>query len=116
MNNECIAGVCSVEKGGGALTHKHFQMMMKGNFTSLAVLNKKIKVCLGWHENPPTGHVRDEGLHTFLGMVGYCMKDNGEDHFEFVHHNVSFDAINEGQTWHMKSLTRKLQESCQFVS
>lgn len=42
--------------------------------------------------NPPTGHVVscenlvDEGLHTFLGMVGYCMKDNGEDYLRFVHH------------------------------
>ena len=35
------------------------------------------------------GHVvsckrlRDEGLHTLLGMVGCCMKDNGKEHFEF---------------------------------
>ena len=53
-----------------------------GGFTNLLVLNKKIKGCLGWDENPPTGHVvsckklRDWGLHTFKGMIGYCMKDN----------------------------------------
>lgn len=28
----------------------------------------------------PCKMLRDEGLHTFLGMIGYCMKDNGEEH------------------------------------
>jgi hypothetical protein len=43
------------------------------------------------------GHVvsckklRDEGLHTFKGMIGYCMKNNREKHFEYVHHNVAND-------------------------
>ena len=58
-------------------------------------------MCLGWDVSPLTGYVvsckklRDEGLHTFKGMVGYCMKDNGEKHFEFVHHNLSLDDMNE---------------------
>ena len=37
--------------------HKHFQMIVKGNFRGLPMLNKKIKVCLGWDESPPTSHV-----------------------------------------------------------
>ena len=55
---------------------KYFQMVMKGNIRSLPMLNKILKVCLGWDECPPMGRVvtskrlRDEGLHTFLGMVG----------------------------------------------
>lgn len=69
-------------------------MVVKGNFTSRRVLNKKFKVCLGWDgmEVPPPVMVvsfkrlRDEGL------VEYCMKDNGEEHFEFVHHNVLANA------------------------
>lgn len=67
-------------------------MVVKDNFNSLHIFNKNFKVALGWDENPPTGHVVscenlvDEGLHTFLGMVGYCMKDNGEDYLGFVHH------------------------------
>lgn len=31
----------------------------------------------------------DEGLHTFLDMVGHWMKDSHEKHFEFVHRIVS---------------------------
>lgn len=34
---------------------------------------------------------------TFKGMIWYCMKDNGGEHFEFVHHNVSADVMNEGK-------------------
>ena len=81
IEDHCIVRVCSMKRGG-RLTHKHFQLMVKRNFTSVLVLNEKIKVYLGWDESPPTCHVykklRDEGLHTFKGMMGYCMKDNGE--------------------------------------
>jgi hypothetical protein len=33
IEEECMAGLCSMERGG-ALTHKHFQMVMKGHFSS----------------------------------------------------------------------------------
>ena len=49
--------------------------------------------------------LRDEGLYTFKGMVEYCVKDNGEEHFEFVHHNVSANDTNKGK-WSMESLGR----------
>lgn len=48
-------------------------------------------------------HLSGEGLHMLLGMVEYCMKDKGEDHFEFDHHNVSVEDMNEGN-WNMRSL------------
>lgn len=38
----------------------------------------------------------DEGLHIFLGMMRYCMKDNGKQHYEFVHHNVLVDDMHDG--------------------
>lgn len=47
-------------------------------------MNKRIRVALGWEDVSLIGHVvsrnklRYEGLYTFLGMVGYCMKDNGK--------------------------------------
>lgn len=56
IEENCIAGLCLVERGG-ALTHKHFQMVMNGNFSSLPVSNKTIKVCLGWDLSPITHHV-----------------------------------------------------------
>lgn len=39
IEGQCIVGLCSVERES-ALMHKHFQMVIKGNFTSPLVLNK----------------------------------------------------------------------------
>lgn len=63
----------------------------------------KVQVCLGWDESHPTDHVvscrklKDEGLHTYRGMLGYCMKDNGEVHFEVVYHNVLAKDTNDNK-------------------
>ena len=57
--------------------------MVKGNLNSPHVLNKKIKVCLRWRDNPPTCY------------LVYCMKENCEEHFEFMHHCVGND-MNKG--------------------
>lgn len=83
-------------------------MVTKGNYTSLPMLSKKIKVCFGWDESPPTNHVvsckslRNKGLHTYLGMVGYCMKDNGEECLEFVHTTVTMEDMNEDKMEYAK--------------
>ena len=67
-----------------------------------------MNVCLGWNVSPLTGHVvwckrlRDEGLHTFKGMIGYRMKGNGEERFEFVHCNASMEDMNEGKLEYVK--------------
>lgn len=42
--------------------------------------------------------LRVKGSHTLLAMDGYYMKDNGEECFEFVHHNVSSNDMSEGKT------------------
>ena len=39
--------------------------------------------------------LRDEGLHIFKGMMGYCMKDIGKEHLKFIHHNVSIYEMSE---------------------
>lgn len=100
---------CGMWSGGGILVHKHFQVIVKGNFSSLPVLYKKIKGVLGMGcESTPACHVvscerlRDEGLHIFLGMVGYSMKNNMEEHFEFVHCNVYAEDMNEGHMEYAK--------------
>ena len=90
------------------MTHKYFQMIVKGNFSGLLVLNKKVEGLFGIRCESSNGHVvsckklMNEDLHTFKGMIGYYMKDNGEDHFEFVHHNVWADGIYDGKMEHAK--------------
>lgn len=74
--------MCAAERGE-ILTYLHFQMVLKDNFNSPPMLSKKIKATLGWEHDPLVDHIvscknlRDEGLHTFLGIVGYCLEDNG---------------------------------------
>ena len=89
--------------------HNLCQMVVKReNFSSVPMLNKEIKGCLGWDERASCGsccflqEVEDEGLHIFLVMVGYFMKDNGHEHFEFVHRIVSAEDMNEGKLEYVK--------------
>lgn len=76
--------------------------------SSMLVSSKQIKVCLGWHENPCTSSIvsckklNGEGLHTFKDMVGYNMKDNKEERFEFVHHIVLWEDMNDGKMEYTK--------------
>lgn len=37
-----------------------------------------------------------------MGIVGYRMKDNREDHFVFMHYNVSSDDLNGGKVEYVK--------------
>lgn len=41
-------------------------------------------------------------LHNFLGLVGYCVTDIGEDNFEFVHYNMSTNDMNKGKMGYVK--------------
>lgn len=80
----------------------------EGEFSCLPILHKKMKVCLSWDVSPRTGHVvfckklRDEDLHSFKGMIGYCVKGNGEEHYECVHDNVSANDTNDGKMEYVK--------------
>jgi hypothetical protein len=35
-------------------------------------------------------------------MIGYCLKDQGEKHFQFCHRNVSFEQMQEGVDEYVK--------------
>ena len=64
-----MASLCSMERGCASM-HKHFQMVLKRNSSSLLVLNKKIKVCLGWDESSLTGHGEQHfGLCTKMHLL-----------------------------------------------
>ena len=88
INKECISGLCSIERGG-ALSRLHLQMVCRLVTSSTAMVSKLIKTYLGWNDvkKAPVGHhiltktLRNTGLHTFIGMLGYYIKDKGEDHF-----------------------------------
>ncbi len=55
---------------------------------------------MGWDDSKkaPDGHVVhykqlwNIGFHIFVGVC-YCMKDTNENHFQFMHHNVSGEMM-----------------------
>ncbi|MCO5609929.1 hypothetical protein L7F22_064164 [Adiantum nelumboides] len=70
--------------------------------TLLIAINKKVRKYLGWDTDKPAGALilcralKQRNMHTFHGMVGYCMKDCDEAHFQKVDHNISADDQNDG--------------------
>ena len=68
--------------------------------TSTIAMSKLVKLYFGWDkgEASPNSHVLVKKLsgirlHTYVGMLGYCVKDRREDHFEVVHDNVSDEEL-----------------------
>ena len=68
-----------------------------------------MKVYLGWDkvEAPSGSHVLVKrlsrvGLHTYVGMLGYCIKDKGEDYFEVVHNNITDEELTTGLEEYVK--------------
>ncbi|MCO5580051.1 hypothetical protein L7F22_033917 [Adiantum nelumboides] len=101
LEKECVAGMCSLERGGIAF-HLHLQMVARIMATSVIAISKKVNIYLGWDKNCPQGGnvlcraLQQKGMHTFEGMLGYCLKDAGKEHFENVGHNITPDMINTG--------------------
>jgi hypothetical protein len=93
-----------VEKGG-TLSQRHVQGVVRVVAASANVVSRIIREALMWvrgrHADVPAGAtvmcktLRNTGLHTFSGMIGYCMKDEGLEHYQVGRHNVT-DAEMEG--------------------
>jgi len=68
------------------------------------MVNKCIKFYFEWDKAKiaPIRHyiltkmLCNTSLYTFIGMVGYCIKDKGKDHFNYVHRNVTSKQITKG--------------------
>lgn len=107
LREHCMAGVVTLEKGD-IENRLHFQMVYTACCKS--ALSFKIIVCkyMGWYDQKdmdPKGRVvcktlTNKQLHTFRGMMGYCLKDIRVEHFECVIFNISNDNIIEGKTLH----------------
>ena len=111
IEKECVSGLCSIERGG-ALQRLHFQAVFRIWSTSTIAVGKLVKVYLGWDkgEAPSGSHVLVKrlsgvGLHTYVGMLGYCIKDKGEDHFEVVHNNITDEDLIAGAYYVVRIVT-----------
>ncbi|KAL2610821.1 hypothetical protein R1flu_022513 [Riccia fluitans] len=74
--------VLALERGD-AFLQLHVQGMVRVKTSSTRILKREIKEVIGWESNPPVGgsmclkSLRDKGLHTIIGLIGYCPKDEG---------------------------------------
>jgi len=74
------------------------QMIVTLHISSLKMLNKVLKEQLGGmiQKKHQMGHVTHykqlqdtTSLYTFVGVVGYYMKNIDENHLQIMHHNVN---------------------------
>jgi hypothetical protein len=54
MKEECMVGLCFVERGGASVDTNNFKWLSRGILVVCQCWSKKIKDCLGWNESPPT--------------------------------------------------------------
>jgi hypothetical protein len=107
MERECISGLCALERGG-VMARLHFQAVFKIMSTIPGEVSKLLKKYLGWDKSPPssshvlTKNLTGNGLHTYLGMLGYCTKDRGGNHFVMVRKNVSEYELKDGLEEYVK--------------
>ncbi|KAL3690724.1 hypothetical protein R1sor_004375 [Riccia sorocarpa] len=63
---------------------------------------KQLTAPVGWADEHPVGagicvkKLMNKGIHTFVGMVGYCLKDRHELHFRVCMRNITDAVQREG--------------------
>ena len=68
----------------------------------MVFVSRILKKYLGWDIQKLAARIvmckalSNKGLHTFHGLIGYCMKDAQQDHFQTIDHNVTAEDINIG--------------------
>ena len=104
----CIKGLFSVERGGSKEL-LHFQGVIRSEmFSCVQMMSKTLRLFVFTKDDGTIQkggrnlcrELRGKGLHTFLGMIGYCTKDMKKDHFKMVRLDVSDDEIREGSKLH----------------
>lgn len=97
--------VYGIEKGG-MLNHLHFQMVIAIMAPSIKTVGVLIKQYLGWAVIKLQGAVvmcrslRNVRMHTFTGMIGYCMKDLHKPHVKWYAKGIDAREIAEGRSLH----------------
>ncbi|KAL2622069.1 hypothetical protein R1flu_002274 [Riccia fluitans] len=100
-------------KRGDTFLHLHVQGMLRIKTSSTRILKREIKEVIGLELNSPVSasvclkSLHYKGLHTIIGLIGYCLKDEGTPHFKFYSKNVIKYHKAEGRRMH--SIYRALE-------
>ncbi|KAL2644354.1 hypothetical protein R1flu_011941 [Riccia fluitans] len=84
----------------------HVQGMVRVKASSTRILKREIQEVIGWESNGLVGasvclkSLHYKGLHTVIGLIGYCLKDEGAPHFNFYSKNISEEQKVEGRRMH----------------
>ncbi|KAL3690356.1 hypothetical protein R1sor_016665 [Riccia sorocarpa] len=98
-------GVLGLERGDSHL-QLHIQGMLRITTSSARALKTEIHNVIGWEQATPLGAsicvktLKYKGLHTVIGLIGYCLKDEGQEHFRFYTKNVTDEQKEEGRRMH----------------
>ena len=117
IDERCEAAMISGERGFHEDNY-HLQCVVRlyidtQNAKAVAqMLNDEIKKCLGWTRPGPGGRppeakiscrfLREEGIHTWLGMLGYCNKSQNQEGFRRMTKNVTDTQIAKGDELYIK--------------
>jgi len=116
LERRCLRGMFATERGG-KLQHLHIQGVIELKLQTGREVRKLLILAMGWETaatKPPLGMIMvkvlsQQGLHTFLGLVGYCVKDERRDHFQIVAKNITEADFNKGRSEYV--LYGKVDES-----
>ncbi|KAL3685959.1 hypothetical protein R1sor_003981 [Riccia sorocarpa] len=84
----------------------HIQGMLSIKSSSMRMLKQEIRKAIGWAEDGSLGgsicvkSLKDKSLHTVVGIIGYCLKDEKEAHFRMFKKNITEVQMEEGRRMH----------------
>ncbi|KAL3700532.1 hypothetical protein R1sor_018554 [Riccia sorocarpa] len=106
LEKEASMALIALERGDSQL-QLHIQAIVAVKTSSLKAFKTDVAAALDWDERwPPCGticakSVKNNGLHTFTGLVGYCLKDEHEIHFRVWSKNVTEIQKEQGRKMHI---------------
>ncbi|KAL3702136.1 hypothetical protein R1sor_020158 [Riccia sorocarpa] len=92
--SRATVGLIALERGDATL-QLHIQGVLALLSTSTKAIKEDILKAIGWKNDCPLGGaicvkaLTNKGVHTLVGMVGYCTKDEQELHYEMYSVNVT---------------------------
>ncbi|KAL3677731.1 hypothetical protein R1sor_020687 [Riccia sorocarpa] len=105
-------GIIAMERGDSHL-QLHMQGMLSVRANNTHSLKTEIREAISWGEKEPAGgsicvkSLKDKGIHTVIGMIGYCLKDEREEHYRKYTKNITEQQMEDGraEAFHLRSLS-----------
>ncbi|KAL3676343.1 hypothetical protein R1sor_026291 [Riccia sorocarpa] len=100
LEEKATMAIMAFERGDAHLL-LHIQSMFTIRTTSTRKLKEDIRAAVGWKDSAPLGNspcvrsLKEKGLHTTTGLIGYCLKDEREPHFR-LYTKEYYQKINGG--------------------